>query len=101
MDRQGELSIIRAAAVWAASTERLVFHRQRPYRCTAANWRLGPTAVIRAVQLVCESALALGQNGSFDSFSNSGLIVISLSAIFAARTRNGSDGPSPMCSLLI
>jgi len=29
--------------VLAASADRPVFHRQRPYRCTAANWRLGPT----------------------------------------------------------
>jgi hypothetical protein len=32
------------AAVPAASTDRLVFHRQRSYRCTAANSRLGPRA---------------------------------------------------------
>jgi hypothetical protein len=25
---------------------RPVLHRQRPYRCIAANWRLGPKAVI-------------------------------------------------------
>jgi hypothetical protein len=30
-----------AAAVSVTSTDRPVFHRQRPYRCTAANWRLG------------------------------------------------------------
>jgi hypothetical protein len=29
-------------AVSAVSTERPVFHQQRPYRCTAANWRLEP-----------------------------------------------------------
>jgi hypothetical protein len=33
------------AAVSATSTDRLVFRRQQPYRCTAANWRLGPQAV--------------------------------------------------------
>jgi hypothetical protein len=30
------------AAVSTTSTDRAVFHRQRPYRGTAANWRLGP-----------------------------------------------------------
>jgi hypothetical protein len=29
-------------AVSAQSNDRPVFHRQRPYRCTTANWRLGP-----------------------------------------------------------
>jgi hypothetical protein len=28
--------------VLALSTDRLVFHRQRAYRCTATNWRFGP-----------------------------------------------------------
>jgi hypothetical protein len=29
-------------AVQAASTDRPVFHRKQPDRCTAANWRIGP-----------------------------------------------------------
>src|ERR1700686_1363609 len=33
-----------SAAVSVTSTDRPVFHRQRPYRCTAANWHLGPEA---------------------------------------------------------
>jgi hypothetical protein len=32
--------------VSAASTDRPVFHGLRPYGCTAANWRLGPEAVV-------------------------------------------------------
>jgi hypothetical protein len=39
------------AAVSAASTDRPVFHSQQPYRCTAANWRLGPKAAVSRYEL--------------------------------------------------
>jgi hypothetical protein len=32
--------------VSATSTDRPVFHQQRPYRGTAANWRLGPIPAV-------------------------------------------------------
>jgi hypothetical protein len=38
------------AAVSATSTDRPVFRRQRPYRCTAANWRLGQSTLMSLVK---------------------------------------------------
>jgi hypothetical protein len=44
IQRSAEVGFGSGATVSATSTERPVLHRQRPYRCTAANWRLGPSA---------------------------------------------------------
>ena len=83
-------------AILVAATARPVFHRQRPYRCAAANWYFGPiadTTVSSGDEIAsagdrCEGATLLAVADRTRLYSQSG--ATSLKLALPLHDRNGA-----------